>query len=357
MEFHEIANILPLMEGSEFDALVMDIKEQGLLEPICLYEGNILDGRNRYKACEKAGVEPHFIKWAGGKPLEFIISKNLKRRHLNESQRAVVAARLADMRQGERTDLVEPSANLRKVISQPEAAVMLNISERMIQSVKSLEREAPELLPQIERGKISVHEAKMKVKTEKRQQEIWQQKEAIEAGAIELPKGKYEVIVIDPPWNYNSDYDPEGFRGAPDYPEMTNEELEQMAIPNADDCILFLWTTHKFIWEAKELLELWGFEYRNTLVWDKCKMGLGKLFRLQCEFCLVGIKGKPLLSNDNTHRDIIREDRREHSRKPEQFYEMVDTLCVGRKLDMFGRQKRPGWDIFGGVKWDSLKTI
>ncbi len=137
---------------------------------------------------------------------------------------------------------------------------------------------------------------------------------------------------------------------------MTNEELEQMDVPSAADCILFLWTTHKFIWDAKELLDLWGFEYRNTLVWDKGKMGIGKLFRLQCEFCLVGIKGKPLLNNDNTHRDIIREDRREHSRKPEQFYEMVDALCVGRKLDMFGRQKRHGWDIFGGVKWDNSKT-
>ncbi|MBT9145469.1 MAG: hypothetical protein DDT42_01340 [candidate division WS2 bacterium] len=82
MEFHEIANILPLMEGAEFDALVMDIKEQGLLEPIWLYEGKILDGRNRYRACEKAGVEPHFTEWIEGKPFEFIISKNLKRRHL-----------------------------------------------------------------------------------------------------------------------------------------------------------------------------------------------------------------------------------------------------------------------------------
>ncbi len=352
MEFHEIANILPLMEGAEFDALVRDIKEQGLLEPICLWQGKILDGRNRYRACEKAGVEPHFTEWVEGKPLEFVISKNLKRRHLNESQRAVVAARLADMPQGWRT--IPPMGG---IVSQGEAAKLFNVSERSIQRVKVVEREAPEMIPQIECGKIAVREAEKKIKTESRQQEIQYQKEAIETGAIELPKGKYEVIVIDPPWNYGSTYDPVGFRGAPDYPEMTNEELARLDVPSVDDCVLFLWTTHRFIWNAKELLELWGFEYRNTLVWDKCKMGLGKLFRLQCEFCLVGIKGKPLLSNDNTHRDIIREDRREHSRKPEQFYEMVDTLCVGRKLDMFGRQKRPGWDIFGGVIWDNSETI
>ncbi len=356
MEFHEIANILPLMEGAEFDALVMDIKGQGLLEPISLYEGKILDGRNRYRACEKAGVEPHFTEWVEGKPLEFIISKNLKRRHLNESQRAVIAARLADMRQGERTDL-EPSARGLKVIPQAEAAKMLGVSERTIGRVKAIEREAPELLAQINSGKITAREAEGKIKIERHQQEVQHQKEAIEAGAIELPRGKYEVIVIDPPWNYDSAYDPEGFRGTTNYPEMTKEELEQLDVPSATDCILFLWTTHKFIWDAKELLDLWGFEYRNTLVWDKGKMGIGKLFRLQCEFCLVGIKGKPLLNNDNTHRDIIREDRREHSRKPEKFYEMVDALCVGRKLDMFGREKRDGWNIFGDVKWDNLKTM
>ena len=74
---------------------------------------------------------------------------------------------------------------------------------------------------------------------------------------------------------------------------------------------------------------------------------LSLIFRLQCEFCLVGIKGNPVLDNNNTHRDIIEESRREHSRKPEAFYTMVDKLCVGRKLDYFGREEKVGWEVFG----------
>jgi len=213
-----------------------------------------------------------------------------------------------------------------------------------------------DVFEEIESGNITAHEAIKQIKIKKREEEIKKQKEEIEAGAIELPQGKYEVIVIDPPWNYGSSYDPEAFRGTTDYPEMTHKELKTLDIPAANNCVLFLWTTHKFIWDAKELLDLWGFEYRSILVWDKGKMGIGKLLRLQCEFCLIGIKGHPVFDNDGTHRDIIREERREHSRKPDAFYEMVDALCIGRKLDMFGREKRNGWDIFGGIRWGNSKT-
>ncbi|MDD5343305.1 MAG: MT-A70 family methyltransferase [Smithella sp.] len=194
------------------------------------------------------------------------------------------------------------------------------------------------------------------LKNEKRKQRIEEQISDIENGNIDLPKGKYEVIVVDPPWPYSSTYDSEGFRGTTDYPEMQIAELLEMRLPASDDCVLFLWTTHKFIWTAKELLDNWEFTYRNVLTWNKQKMGIGKLFRLQCEFCLVGIKGKPVFNNNGAHRDILEESRREHSRKPDIFYSMVDQLCVGRKLDIFGREKRnDNWDIWGKERWDNLK--
>ena len=75
-------------------------------------------------------------------------------------------------------------------------------------------------------------------------------------------------------------------------------------------------------------------------------MGIGYWLRLQCEFCLLGIKGNPIWDLKNI-RDIIREPRREHSRKPESFYNMINNNLVGNKLDYFGREKREGWDIYG----------
>jgi N6-adenosine-specific RNA methylase IME4 len=99
--------------------------------------------------------------------------------------------------------------------------------------------------------------------------------------------------------------------------------------------------------DAKELLDEWGFEYRSMFVWDKQKIGMGNLVRMQCEFCLMGIKGNPVFRDAHNIRDIFSEPRREHSRKPEAFYEMVNNLCVGRKLDYFSREHRDGWCSYG----------
>lgn len=122
MEFHPISNIFPLMAENELPSLADDIAKNGLIEPIVTHEDMILDGRNRYLACQKVNVELDYVPLDKDRdPLDFVISVNLKHRYLNESQRAMVAAKLANMPQGFRTDL-EPSANLPKV-SQPQSPI------------------------------------------------------------------------------------------------------------------------------------------------------------------------------------------------------------------------------------------
>ena len=185
------------------------------------------------------------------------------------------------------------------------------------------------------------------IKGEKRKTELQKQINELEQKAPEQPDGLFDVIVMDPPWAYGTSYDADGRRCANPYPEMTQEELKKIQLPAAENCVLFLWTTHKFIWDAKELLDTWKIEYRNILVWDKQVMGMGNLFRMRCEFCLVGLKGKPIFKNIHNLEDIIEEKRREHSRKPEGFYELVNQLCVGRKLDYFSRTEREGWEVYG----------
>ena len=102
-EFHAVANLFPLLRGAAFEELVADIKKNGQREPIlCDAEGRILDGRNRYRACRTAGIEPRFVTWDGeGTAAEVALSLNLRRRHLGESQRAMVAARWVVMMEGE----------------------------------------------------------------------------------------------------------------------------------------------------------------------------------------------------------------------------------------------------------------
>ena len=96
MQSHPAAEIFPMMLGSDLDALVADIRDNGQREPVVLHEGLILDGRNRFAACQLLGIEPATMEWDGnGMPETFVISMNLHRRHLNDGQRAMIAARLA----------------------------------------------------------------------------------------------------------------------------------------------------------------------------------------------------------------------------------------------------------------------
>lgn len=172
------------------------------------------------------------------------------------------------------------------------------------------------------------------------------QREEIEGGEIAEPEGFYSVLVIDPPWPYGTKYDSDGRRAANPYPEMSLDELQAMELPAADDCVLWLWTTHKFMRHAFGLLDAWGFRDVAILTWVKDRMGLGTWLRSQSEFCIMAVKGRPTihLTNQTT---VIHGPMREHSRKPDEFYAMVDALCVGRKLDYFSREQREGWEQAG----------
>lgn len=154
-KIHQIAEIFPRMSGEEFVSLKRDIQERGLLEPIWLYEGCVLDGRHRYYACQETGSEPLYREYEGDDPVGFVVSLNLKRRHLNESQRAMVAAKLANM------PAHRPpgnSANLHT--SQAQAAEMLQVSPRSVASAAKVQSGAAvELVDAVMRGDVSVSAA------------------------------------------------------------------------------------------------------------------------------------------------------------------------------------------------------
>src|SRR5262245_5069971 len=127
LKFHPLANIFPLIEGTEFDDLVADIKVNGLHDPIVIHNDLILDGRNRYRACLAAGVDPAFVPYRGDDPVAFVISVNLRRRHLDESQRAMVAAKLATLKRGDNQH--SPIGET----SQAKAAELLNVGKRSVE--------------------------------------------------------------------------------------------------------------------------------------------------------------------------------------------------------------------------------
>lgn len=396
MDFHEYAGIFPLLEGREFAELCNDIKANGQREPIWVYEGKILDGRNRFRACNAVGVTPRTAAYTGDDPLAFVLSLNLHRRHLSESQRGMVAAKIANMpahRPALNPANLPPSLEGMKPDQQPaftsqaSAAEMLNVSERTVRAaVKVRDEAAPELVRAVESGKVSVSAAadvatlpkaeqavivargekeileaakqiraeKAEVKKAERVAEVTRQIAEISAATPRAPSGLFHVISIDPPWPYDDGnsaetYDPNGRRAANPYPEMTLEQIAGLDIPAAQDCILWLWTTHKFMRHSFALLDGWGFEDKAILTWAKDRMGLGRWLRSQSEFCIMAVRGSPVINLTN-QTTILRGPLREHSRKPDEFYNMVDSLCVGRKLDFFSREPRDGWEQFGNDK-------
>ena len=129
MEFHELANIFPMMTDDEMAALVESIKGgYDSKFPIITYEGKILDGRNRYTACTFAGVEPVYSEWTGDDPVSFVVRANLERRHLTSSQKAMIALEIesvlavrAKENQGKRNDILQIIAKSEPIHSAEQA--------------------------------------------------------------------------------------------------------------------------------------------------------------------------------------------------------------------------------------------
>jgi hypothetical protein len=155
-EFHPLANIFPLMSEEEIDALGADMLANGQHVSIALFEEKILDGRNRYLACMRNGIEPRFINQLPADPVAFVASANLRRRHLDASQRAMIAARLATLRDGQHK--VRPEGEAAK--TQQEAAKTLKVGKRSVERGRVVQEQGvPDLVAAVDKGDVKVKPA------------------------------------------------------------------------------------------------------------------------------------------------------------------------------------------------------
>lgn len=164
---------------------------------------------------------------------------------------------------------------------------------------------------------------------------------------------KYQIIVADPPWQITKIKK----RVRPnqvemDYPMMTLDEIRELPISKiaADSSICFIWTIDKYLYETPKILEVWGFKYHLTMAWNKTN-GLAMYgFNRQTEFIVVGLRGKhEAYPKRKTIRTSFTAKSPYHSRKPDEFYQMLDVLD-GERIDLFARSSRSGW--FGAKQWD-----
>jgi N6-adenosine-specific RNA methylase IME4 len=166
-----------------------------------------------------------------------------------------------------------------------------------------------------------------------------------------LGVGLFGVIYADPPWRFEPYSRDTGMDRAADnhYPTMEVAEIAALNIPAAPDCVLFLWATAPMLPQALSVLEAWGFDYRTHFVWAKPKIGTGFWNRNQHELLLLGVKGKvPAPAQGDQYPSLIPAALGAHSEKPAHFAEIIEDMFPNaRRLEIFARSKRLGWDVWG----------
>lgn len=173
IEFHSVANLFPLMKASEFESLKLSIKTNGLQNPIWLFDGKIIDGRNRYKACLEVGIKPKFETFKGSESdlIPFVLDLNLQRRHLTTSQKSCLAVELLPIIEKRNKELFsskmsairkganQESAKTHKLDSNLEVAELFGIGKRIIFEAKKLQSLNPDLFLEVRKGNIKLAKA------------------------------------------------------------------------------------------------------------------------------------------------------------------------------------------------------
>ena len=405
---HPFAALFPLVEAEGIADLAADIRTNGLNEKIVIFGDlaapSILDGRNRCAALRAAGlVDPpdagrvsqiaRYFRFFGpgeGSPLAFVISRNLMRRHLTDSQRAMSAARIATFKPG------NPAHVRDSGMTQAEAAAALKISERAVQKARVvIEHGGDDLANRVARGGVRVsaaetvaragadvremtdaeikaaakrlREGEQAFKAERRAQRERDLAARIAAGNADLAAAgeagrRYGVILADPEWQFVPFSIATGMDRAADnhYPTTALGVIKARPVAEvaARDCVLFLWATAPMLPEALDVMAAWGFAYKSHLVWDKVHSGTGYWFRNRHELLLVGTRGDvPAPGMGTQGPSILTEARTEHSVKPGCVFPLIERWFPNLpKLEMNARRARPGWDVWGAEAPETVKT-
>ncbi len=185
----------------------------------------------------------------------------------------------------------------------------------------------------------------------------------------------FSTVLADPPWQFQNrtgKMAPEHKRLSR-YPTLTLEEIKNIPVKSviADKAHLYLWVPNALMNEGLQVMESWGFKYKTNLVWYKVRKdggpdgrGVGFYFRNVTELLLFGIRGKDArtLRRGRTQPNIIVSQKREHSRKPDEQYEIIESCSWGPYLEMFARGNREGWYSWGNQaedyypEWNTYKN-
>jgi N6-adenosine-specific RNA methylase IME4 len=328
------------MLPAEFAAFLSELFAHGIAQPLDISaEGEILDGRHRYRAAQELGWETVPVQVVEpAEPVAYMLRSALHRRQLTPSQRAALALELEQLQQaasGDVETLPPGRGRVREI-----AAEIAGVSPRTVQDAITVRNHDPALFEQVKSGQIPAHAARKQLQREQRYAQI--------GAAPPLPAGLFDLILAEPPWqlgNPDSDYAPEQY-----YPTLPLDQIAALEIPAGEDALLYLWAVNSHLPDALQVMAAWGFDYRGCEVWVKPWIGMGVWTRNRHELLLIGRRGGASPAPRKLLLDsVIQAGRGGHSEKPTAVYNRLEHLYPGRsKLELFARGiPRPGWTSWG----------
>lgn len=353
---HSLAEIFPAMPSVEFEALVEDIQANGILNPIMVHEGLVLDGRHRWKASQLLGIEcPMRELTAFDDPLSVVISANAHRRNLSKSQRACAAlkampelsAAALKRMTGGGTQKIEWGREAAE-----EAARIFGTNRQYIYDAQMILDADPALFAEVFAGELPISAAKTKLKQA--------DNEAIRTARMSLPLGTYHTLVVDPPWpmkKIERDVRPKQ-DGDFEYPTMSLDQIKGGFLEASDgdsrrikdfakdDAHLYLWTTQKFLPAAIEIIKAWDFRYQCILTWRKNVGFTPYSWMYSTEHVVFASRGSLPLLKKGLRLDFEGKVR-EHSRKPDEFFDLVCAVSPEPRVELFAREPRDGFETVG----------
>jgi N6-adenosine-specific RNA methylase IME4/ParB-like chromosome segregation protein Spo0J len=351
-------------ELGDIDSLARSIAEVGLLHPIVVTPTHVLiAGRRRLEACRRLDwkqVPVHVVPLrdiAYGEFVENVSREDFLPSEMVAIQRALAPAERAAARArqdaGRRRGTEPPRAGKfperEKGRARDRVAAYLGVSGRTLERAAAVVA-AADRAPAQYGDLLKEMDQTRRVAGVFKKLTVRQSAEQLRQAPPPPPDGPFHVLVVDPPWDYGRSGDA-SHRAANPYPSMNLDRIKAEPIPQraAADSIVWLWTTNGFLRQAFDVLNAWGFTYRTMLTWVKDTMGTGDWLRGQTEHCLMATRGKPVvtLTNETT---ALHGAARGHSRKPSEFYALVERLCPcpeNGRVDWFSRAARPGWVSHG----------
>lgn len=359
----EFRSLIPRASAEELELLEVQLLREGCRDSLVVWKetGILLDGHQRFDICERHGlsyktVELSFADAELAK--DWVDANQLCRRNLTPDTAAFIRGRRYnrvkkpehDGGKGGVRSGCQSGTHLPKTADKLAAQHGVSAHTIIRDGAFAAAVEARKAVdPDIERKVMAGEVKRSELIQRQRREEVVARLEDTAAKEAKALEGVFDVLVVDPPWameKIERDCRPNqvGF----DYPTMSEDELSALPLPMADNCHVWLWTTHRFLPMALRLLEAWRLKYVCTFVWHKPGgVQVVGLPQFNCEFALYARRGAPVFVDTKALPVCFTAPRGEHSEKPGEFYDVVTRVTAGRRADIFARKPRAGWEVWG----------